>query len=91
MPTNTSGRGGDRRSGREFGPNELKHVLNCLYCHEWFRSARPDTYYCTDAHKSAAARERRKIASAIARQRAAEKRAAKAKAKKKRTTRTRHG
>jgi hypothetical protein len=56
MPTNTSGRGGDRRSGKTYPPNDLSYWLRCQWCgdHSWH--ARPDARYCSQKCKKASSR-----------------------------------
>lgn len=42
------GRGGDRRSGQEFGENSIRYFPICLWCGVEFGAKRPDTKtHCT--------------------------------------------
>lgn len=50
------GRGGDRRSGREYGSNLLKYSPICLWCAMPFVAARPDAHSCSSTCRSALAR-----------------------------------
>lgn len=59
MKKRTNQRGGDRRSGKTYGPNNIVYSNRCQHCHLSFECSRPDALYCSDAHRSAAARLRK--------------------------------
>jgi hypothetical protein len=58
MAGRQSQRGGDRRSGRKYGPNAQAYLLRCVHCLAWFEATRPDALYCSISCKSAAQRFR---------------------------------
>jgi hypothetical protein len=63
MPTPKNARGGDRRSGREYGPNRLIYTNICIGCGCTFTATRPDAGYhsnsCRTTHWK---REKKRLA-----------------------------
>ncbi len=51
-----SQRGGDRKSGKTYGPNRRKHLIECVWCQKQFRSSRSDAKYHSPSCRKKASR-----------------------------------